>query len=71
MKNGMVIIDVDGHAVDFAPVYHERLSEQYRNRESSFPNDNFPQRRYGIRVDPAQFGAAHQQRFGSRHRAKV
>ncbi len=30
MKNGMVIIDADGHAVDYEPVYRERLPEKYR-----------------------------------------
>src|ERR1044071_4162129 len=33
MKNGMVIIDADGHAVDYEPVYRERLPEQYQNRD--------------------------------------
>ena len=32
MKNGMVIIDADGHAVDNEAVYRERLPEQYRKR---------------------------------------
>ena len=30
MKNGMVIIDADGHAVDYEPVYRERLPSEYR-----------------------------------------
>jgi len=37
MKNGMVIIDADGHAVDYEPVYRERLPEQYRNRATIYP----------------------------------
>src|SRR5438477_196055 len=41
MKNGMVIIDADGHAVDYEPVYRERLPEQYRNRTTIYPSDNF------------------------------
>src|SRR5207248_8950990 len=32
MKNGMLIIDADGHAADNEAVYRERLPEQYRRR---------------------------------------
>ena len=35
MKNGMVIIDADGHAVDAEPIYRERLPERYRKRATS------------------------------------
>ena len=31
MKNGMVIIAADGHAVDSEPVYRERLPAAYRS----------------------------------------
>ena len=41
MKNGMVIIDADGHAVDYEPVYRERLPEEYRKRATIYPTDNF------------------------------
>jgi predicted TIM-barrel fold metal-dependent hydrolase len=41
MKNGMVIIDADGHAVDYDPVYRERLPAEYRQRATFYPSDNF------------------------------
>jgi hypothetical protein len=47
MKNGMVIIDADGHAVDYEPVYRERLPEQYRNRATIYPADNFDRTQNG------------------------
>src|SRR6266478_8365195 len=47
MKNGMVIIDADGHAVDYEPVYRERLPEQYRNRATIYPTDNFDRTQNG------------------------
>jgi uncharacterized protein len=47
MKNGMVIIDADGHAVDTEPVYRERLPAQYRERTSIYPVDNFDRTQNG------------------------
>ena len=47
MKNGMVIIDADGHAVDYEPVYRERLPEKYRNRATIYPADNFDRTQNG------------------------
>jgi predicted TIM-barrel fold metal-dependent hydrolase len=47
MKNGMVIIDADGHAVDYEPVYRERLPEKYRNRATIYPSDNFDRTQNG------------------------
>ena len=41
MKNGMVIIDADGHAVDNEAVYRERLPEQYRKRNFVVSSDRF------------------------------
>jgi hypothetical protein len=41
MKNGMLIIDADGHAVDNEGVYRERLPEQYRKRSFIHPSDGF------------------------------
>jgi predicted TIM-barrel fold metal-dependent hydrolase len=41
MKNGMVIIDADGHAADRDTVYRERLPEQFRNRQYIYPMDAF------------------------------
>src|SRR3954451_4055585 len=41
MKNGMVIIDADGHAVDNEAVYRERLPEQYRKRNFIVSSDGF------------------------------
>ena len=41
MKNDMVIIDADGHAVDAEPVYRERLPERYRKRNFIHPSDGF------------------------------
>src|SRR5579883_520753 len=47
MKNVMVIIDADGHAVDSEPIYRERLPEQYRYRATIFPSDNFDRTQNG------------------------
>jgi uncharacterized protein len=47
MKNGMVIIDADGHAVDYEPVYRERLPQQFRNRTTIYPSDNFDRTQNG------------------------
>ena len=47
MKNGMVIIDADGHAVDYEPVYRERLPEKYRQRATIYPADNFDRTQNG------------------------
>ena len=47
MKNGMVIIDADGHAVDAEPIYRARLPEQYKKRASVYPSDNFDRRQNG------------------------
>lgn len=47
MKNGLVIIDADGHAVDYEPVYRERLPARYRERTSIFPTDNFDRTQNG------------------------
>ena len=41
MKNGVVIIDADGHAVDAEPVYREQLPERYRKRNFIHPSDGF------------------------------
>src|ERR1700739_2448966 len=47
MKNGMVIIDADGHAVDAEPVYRERLPEGYRRRNFIHPSDGFDSNQNG------------------------
>jgi uncharacterized protein len=47
MKNGMVIIDADGHAVDAEPVYRERLPERYRKRNFIYPSDGFDRNQNG------------------------
>jgi len=47
MKNGMVIIDADGHAVDAEPVYRERLPERYRKRNFIHPSDGFDRNQNG------------------------
>jgi uncharacterized protein len=47
MKSGMVIIDADGHAVDYEPVYRERLPAEYRNRATIYPADNFDRTQNG------------------------
>ena len=41
MKNGMVIIDADGHAVDREPIYRERLPREFRFRTGIYPSDAF------------------------------
>src|SRR5262249_60432495 len=47
MKTGMVSFDADGHAVDYEPVYRERLPEQYRARATIYPTDNFDRTQNG------------------------
>src|SRR6201993_1791875 len=47
MKNGMVIIDADGHAVDDETVYRERLPERYRKRNFIVPSDGFDRNQNG------------------------
>jgi uncharacterized protein len=47
MKNGMVIIDADGHAVDYEGVYRERLPAAYRARATIYPADNFDRTQNG------------------------
>jgi uncharacterized protein len=47
MKNGMVIVDADGHAVDSEPVYRERLPERYRKRNFIYPSDGFDRNQNG------------------------
>src|SRR2546423_5064232 len=47
MKNGMLIIDADGHAVDNEGVYRERLPEQYRKRSFIHPSDGFDRHQNG------------------------
>ena len=47
MKNGMVIIDADGHAVDAEPMYRERLPERYRKRNFIYPSDGFDRNQNG------------------------
>jgi uncharacterized protein len=47
MKNGMIIIDSDGHAVDAEPIYRERLPPDYRRRATIFPADNFDRTQNG------------------------
>ena len=47
MRNGMVIIDADGHAVDYESVYRERLPPEYRQRATIYPSDNFDRTQNG------------------------
>jgi uncharacterized protein len=47
MKNGMVIIDADGHAVDREAMYRERLPEQFRKRMGIYPTDAFDRNQNG------------------------
>ena len=47
MKNGMLIIDADGHAVDNEAIYRERLPEQYRKRSFIHPSDGFDRHQNG------------------------
>src|SRR6201987_5635226 len=47
MKNGMIIIDADGHAVDDETVYRERLPERYRRRNFIVPSDGFDRNQNG------------------------
>ena len=47
MKNGMVIIDADGHAADNEAVYRERLPEQYRRRTFIYSGDGFDRHQNG------------------------
>jgi hypothetical protein len=43
----MVIIDADGHAVDYDAVYRERLPQEYRRRTTILPTDNFDRSQNG------------------------
>src|SRR4030081_2449529 len=47
MKNGMLIIDADGHAVDNEGVYREPLPEQDRKRSFIHPSDGFDRHQNG------------------------
>jgi uncharacterized protein len=47
MKNGMLIIDADGHAIDSDPIYRQRLPAEYRSRASIYPTDNFDRSQNG------------------------
>ena len=73
MKNGMVIIDADGHAVDAEPVYRERLPERYRKRNFIYPSDGFDRNQNGTiskRPDtPAQNLADNDRAIGLLERA--
>ena len=62
MKNGMVIIDADGHAVDNEPVYRERLPEQYRKRSIIIPRDNFDRHQNGKITETAAIAGAEPRR---------
>ena len=44
MKDGMIIIDADGHVMDSERIYRERLPEQYRKRQAIYPSDAFDRR---------------------------
>lgn len=57
MKNGMLIIDADGHAVDYDPVYRERLPERYRKRNAIIPMDGFDRSQNGRIVKQPQSAA--------------
>src|SRR5438309_9035257 len=42
MKNGMLVIDADGHSVDNESVYRQRMPEQYRQHRGPFyPSDAY------------------------------
>ena len=45
MKNGIVVIAADGHAVDYEPVYRERLPAANRERATIYPAHNFDRTR--------------------------
>lgn len=48
MKNGMVIIDADGHASDFEPQYRKHLPESMKKRSAIFTGgDGFDRRQNG------------------------
>jgi predicted TIM-barrel fold metal-dependent hydrolase len=47
MRNGLVIIDADGHAVDQEPIYRERLPERFRKAMRIFPSDGFDRNQNG------------------------
>jgi hypothetical protein len=48
MKNGMIVIDADGHLNDTAEVYRQRLPERFRHRLASFyPLDGFDRSQNG------------------------
>jgi len=42
MRNGLIIIDADGHIIDDEAMYRQRMPEQYRLRRGGFyPSDGF------------------------------
>ena len=48
MRNGMIIIDADGHALDQESMYRQRLPEQFRRRQSiGGGGDGFDRRQNG------------------------
>jgi hypothetical protein len=47
MRNGMIIIDADGHALDQESMYRQRLPEQFRRRQSISIGDGFDRRQNG------------------------
>ena len=48
MRNGMIIIDADGHALDQESMYRQRLPEQFRKRQSiGGGGDGFDRRQNG------------------------
>jgi uncharacterized protein len=47
MKNGMVIVDADGHAIDSDPIYRQWLPAEYRSRATIYPTDNFDRTQNG------------------------
>ena len=57
MKNGMVIIDADGHAVDAEPVYRERLPARYRKRNFILSSDGFDRGQIRTALNNAGFEA--------------
>ena len=48
MRNGMIIIDADGHALDQESMYRQRRPEQFRRRQSiGGGGDGFDRRQNG------------------------
>ena len=47
MRNGMIIIDADGHVLDQESMYRQRLPEQFRKRQSISIGDGFDRRQNG------------------------